>query len=59
MGLFNRLGRQVEEFRQTAKQAADEHADFECAACGERYAVPKDACEECGAEAVERAEDAE
>ncbi len=59
MGLFNKLGRQVEEFRQQAKQAADEHADFECTACGERYAVAVDACEECGADAVEQIHESE
>lgn len=52
MGLFERLGRQVEQFKQTATQAAAESANYECRACGERLHSPHDECPECGAEAV-------
>ena len=48
MGLFRKLGKQVEQFKQDAKSAADEGAEYECAACGERFHAPQDVCTECG-----------
>ena len=48
MGLFRKLGNQVEQFKQSAKSAADEGAEYECAACGERFHAPQDVCTECG-----------
>lgn len=59
MGLFERLGRKVERFKQTAQQSADESADYRCRACGERFHVGHDECPECGAERVERVRDGE
>lgn len=57
MGLFNRLGRQVEQFRQTARSTAKQEADYQCGACGvELYTRPEE-CPECGAEQIERTSD--
>ncbi|UIP00415.1 hypothetical protein Hbl1158_03355 [Halobaculum sp. CBA1158] len=52
MGLFERIGRQVEQFKQTAKAEAERNAEYRCQACGERFEVDRDECPECGAEAV-------
>ncbi|MFB6136403.1 MAG: hypothetical protein ABEJ04_06555 [Halobacteriaceae archaeon] len=48
MGLFRRLGRRVGEFEEEAKSAAEEEADYECSACGERFYTESDRCPECG-----------
>ncbi|MFC6733737.1 hypothetical protein [Haladaptatus sp. DYSN1] len=53
MGFFKRAGRTVEEFKQTATQAAEEDADYECRACGARFHTDHDQCPECGAQQVE------
>lgn len=53
MGLFNRLGREVEQFKQTASDAAEETKQPECPACeaslpeGFLDSLPAD-CPECG-----------
>lgn len=52
MGLFRKLGKQVEQFKQDAKSAADEGAEYECAACGARFQTPRDDCPECGSDEV-------
>ncbi|MFB6140136.1 MAG: hypothetical protein ABEJ26_06850 [Halosimplex sp.] len=52
MGLFNRLGREVEEFRQTAKQSARESHDYRCEACEARFSVDSETCPECGSDDV-------
>lgn len=52
MGLFRKLGQQVEEFAQATRDAADESADFRCAACGESLHTDHDRCPECGEDAV-------
>jgi rRNA maturation endonuclease Nob1 len=52
MGFFNRVGRQVEQFTQTAKDVADQNADYQCRACDERFHAERDQCPECGSEAV-------
>lgn len=57
MGLFNRLGREVEQFKQTAKDAAEEDATYRCRACDARFTTPVDRCQECGAETVEPTDD--
>ncbi|WP_435123900.1 hypothetical protein [Halobaculum sp. D14] len=59
MGLFKRVGRQVEQFKRTAEEAAAERADYRCRDCGERFHADHDSCPECGADAVERVTDAE
>lgn len=53
MGLFNRLGREVEQFKQTAKSAAEEDAEYRCRACDARFTTHHEQCPECGAETVE------
>jgi len=57
MGIFNRLGREVEEFKQNAKQAADERHDYRCEACDARFSTAYDECPDCGADAVVAADD--
>lgn len=52
MGLFRKLGKQVEQFKQSAKTAADEAAGYECAACGARFHTEQDGCPECGSDEV-------
>jgi uncharacterized paraquat-inducible protein A len=53
MGLFNRLGREVEQFKQNASDAAEEQKKPSCPAC--EAALPADFlddlpadCPECG-----------
>ena len=52
MGLFNRLGREVEEFVQTAKEAADETETDRCDACETAFDSRHEECPECGEPAV-------
>lgn len=53
MGLFEKVGRRVERFKQRASDAATAEADYECSACGERLYADAETCPECGAAAVE------
>ncbi len=63
MSLFDQIDRRVQEFRQTVSRTpnteAERHFDFVCRACGEGYAEDREVCEECGREAVERADGSE
>lgn len=52
MGLFKRVGRQVEQFKQTAKNAAEEDATYQCQGCGKSFDTQHDQCPSCGAETV-------
>ena len=52
MGIFNTLGRQIEQFKQTAKNAADETAEYQCQACEARFHTEYDECPDCGANEV-------
>jgi len=52
MGLFNKLGRQVEQFKQDAKEAAEESAVYQCRVCGARFHTEYDECPECGAQEI-------
>ncbi|MCU4924369.1 hypothetical protein OB905_00010 [Halobacteria archaeon AArc-dxtr1] len=52
MGLFESLGRRVEQFKQTAKEAAEENATYRCAACGSQFNAHDGTCPKCGADAV-------
>lgn len=52
MGFFRRVGRQVEQFTRTAKEAAEENADYQCRACTARYHTRHDQCPKCGAREV-------
>ena len=52
MGLFNRLGRGVEKFKQDAKEAAEETKGGECPNCETTLTadqIPGE-CPECGTE---------
>lgn len=48
MGLFRRVGRHVEQFKQTATEAAAQEGQYQCGACDERFESPHDECPECG-----------
>ena len=50
MGLFNKVGRQVEKFKQTAKNAAESAETSQCPACDEQFDSAYEHCPECGAE---------
>ena len=52
MGLFEKFGRQVEQFKRTAKEAAEEDANYRCRACDARFNAHNDQCPECGAQEV-------
>lgn len=47
MGLFRKLGRQVERFTTKAKTVAKEHAVYECDDCGARFSEHHKQCPEC------------
>lgn len=40
MGFFTKVGRQVEQFKQTAKKTAEENTDYRCRACDSASAYP-------------------
>lgn len=48
MGFFETVGRQVEQFKRSAKKAAAESADYRCRACDARFNTHDDQCPECG-----------
>lgn len=52
MGLFNDLGRRVERFKQSAVEAAEAEADYECRACEARFHTDREECSECGSPEV-------
>jgi len=52
MGLFEKFGRQVEQFKQTAKEAAEENATYRCRDCDARFNTHEGQCPECGAKEV-------
>lgn len=52
MGLFNRLGREVEQLKQTVTTAAEQDADYYCTSCESGFHVQHEQCPECGAESV-------
>ncbi len=54
MGLFNKIGRNFEQFKKRATDAAKETAEYQCQACGTRFHVDHEECPECGAEEVEQ-----
>ena len=53
MGLFNKFGRQVEQFKQTVQTTAEENADYQCQACDVQHHSRHDQCPECGGKEVE------
>jgi rRNA maturation endonuclease Nob1 len=56
MGFFKRVGRQVEQFTQSAKQVAADDADYRCADCDGRFHTEQETCPECGGDTVEAGE---
>jgi rRNA maturation endonuclease Nob1 len=54
MGFFNSAGKTVERLKQTATEAADEAADYQCRTCEERFHTEHEECPDCGAATVER-----
>ena len=52
MGLFNRLGREVEQLKQTVTTAAEQDAEYRCESCDASFHVQHEQCPECGAESV-------
>lgn len=53
MGIFNELGRQVEQFKQSVEKTADENATYRCRECDARFYTQHDQCPECGSTSVE------
>lgn len=52
MGFFNKLGRQVEQFKQSTTEVAQTQAGYQCQTCDERFHTEYDECPECGADGV-------
>jgi predicted nucleic acid-binding Zn-ribbon protein len=52
MGLFENLGRKVEQFKQDAQEASRERAAYRCGDCGELVYGGRDDCPECGSDAL-------
>jgi uncharacterized OB-fold protein len=50
MGLFENLGRKVEEFKQQAEEASEAEAVAECADCGEAVYTDREDCPACGSD---------
>lgn len=48
MGFFEKVGRHVEKFKQSAKDAADEDANYQCQSCNARFNANDDQCPDCG-----------
>lgn len=59
MGLFEDLGRRVEEFKQEAEEASRATAVAECADCGELLYSDRENCPECGSERLHQYEGSE
>ena len=52
MGFFKRIGREVEQFKQTATDTATQNANYQCEACEARFNSQHEQCLECGAESI-------
>ena len=52
MGLFNDLGRKVEELKQEVETASDDEATHRCIECETRLYTDHDECPECGSTSV-------
>lgn len=52
MGLFNRLGRKAEEFKQNVDAAKTAEATHECADCEKLFYTEHETCTECGSDAI-------
>ena len=52
MGLFNTLGRKVEEFKQDVDSAKADEATHQCTDCEQLLYSGRETCPECGSESV-------
>ena len=52
MGIFDELGRRVEQFKQEASAVAESGDEYQCRECESRFHVAYEECPECGAEDV-------
>ena len=52
MGFFKRIGREVEQFKQTATESATQNANYQCEACEARFYSQHEQCPECDAESI-------
>lgn len=54
MELFKKLGRQVEQFKAEATDAAERHGNrnYRCEACGAGFDEHRDQCPDCGSNDV-------
>ena len=52
MGFFNKLGRQVEQFKQDATAAAEESATYRCRDCDARFHTEYEDCPDCGSQDI-------
>ncbi|MDL5363476.1 hypothetical protein [Halalkalicoccus sp. NIPERK01] len=52
MGLFKRIGRQVERVKRTATETAQEDTNYRCQACDARFHIHHDQCPECEARSI-------
>ena len=52
MGFFKRIGRQVEQFKQTATEAAEKDATSRCQDCDARFHTQHDRCPECDSQSI-------
>ncbi|MFB6308139.1 MAG: hypothetical protein ABEH35_02315 [Haloarculaceae archaeon] len=57
MGLFEKLGREVETFKQNMESSADEADTYRCENCEATFTVAYAECPDCGAEAVAAVDD--
>jgi rRNA maturation endonuclease Nob1 len=52
MGFFKRIGREVEQFKQTATETATQKANYQCEACEAHFYSRPEQCSKCGAESI-------
>ncbi len=52
MGIFNDLGRTVEQFKQDAAEAAEKQAAYRCRDCESQFHVEYEECPECGSQDI-------
>ena len=52
MGLFEDLGKKVEQFKQQAESASQKQADRKCAECETLIYTDREDCPECGSERI-------
>ncbi len=52
MGIFNKVGREVERLKQNVTAVAEKQSDYQCLACDAQLHTEYDECPECGAQEV-------